>query len=204
MGRLMRRSDAPTRLTEAQIAEISHNKRLVRLKRKRQRALDKIHKMGWTLQTAPKERRGARRLHKYNTFSRQIDTRRKTLYSEHLSYAIQEFHASHDGVEIGRQLNGIKPSEYLAPTVNYQLASRGAIAKIFSEVANVSSQEELFALRIKAVREIASLCHQREEGTNKYSPSQAQRRSGQGQDEDIDDASRPGRAAVDATATTHP
>ncbi|KAM7195074.1 hypothetical protein V8F33_006943 [Rhypophila sp. PSN 637] len=64
---------------------------------------------------------------------RQADTLRQTLYDKCLTRAIHEFHASKDGDDIARQLNGIKPSEFLV--VYYQLPARARIAKLFLEVA---------------------------------------------------------------------
>ncbi|KAK4233963.1 hypothetical protein C8A03DRAFT_38292 [Achaetomium macrosporum] len=60
--------------------------------------------------------------------------------------------------EIRRQLNGIRPSEYLAPpTIEYQLPERARNAKLFGEVADVSNSNELHQLRMSLVRELALL-----------------------------------------------
>ncbi|KAK3933472.1 hypothetical protein QBC46DRAFT_434648, partial [Diplogelasinospora grovesii] len=163
MGRLMRRGDAPTSLISEQMVEINNNKKLLKLKRRKNRVVQRMNEMGWTLKSAPKEGRGAELLQRHGRFARQADTLRKALYDERLTRAIHEFHASRDGEEIARQLNGIKPSEYLAPpTVHYQLPTRARIAKLFSEVANITNRDELFALRMQLVQEVTQLCKQRE------------------------------------------
>lgn len=120
MGRLVRRGDAPTRLTDEQMAEIKNNKKLSKLRRKKDLVVQSLKKMGWTPKSAPKEGRGAKLLEQHGRFARKGDTLRKTLYDKYLARVIQEFYASKDSKEIARQLNGIKPSEYLAPpTVHY-------------------------------------------------------------------------------------
>lgn len=163
MGRFMRRGDAPTSLTEEQMAEINSDEQLLRLKERRMRAVDKMSKKGWSLQTTPKEGRGAALLEQHDRFSRQVDTLRKTLYDNRLSRAIHEFHASNDGEEIARQLRGVKPSEYLvSSTIHYQLPGRARIAKLFSETAVANNRDGHFALRLKLVQEIAQICQQRE------------------------------------------
>ncbi|KAK0703424.1 hypothetical protein B0T26DRAFT_600285, partial [Lasiosphaeria miniovina] len=121
MGQLMRRGDTPTRPTDEQMAEINNKKEIGKLRRRKQRVARKLKRRGWTLRSAPKEGRGAALLTRHGRFARQADTLRKTPYDSCLTYAIQEFHASKDGQKIVRQLNSIKPSEYLAPpTIQYK------------------------------------------------------------------------------------
>ena len=163
MGRLLRHGDAPKSLTEQQKAEINDDRKLTNLRRKRDRILTRIRKLGWTLKTATNTKLGRHLLKRHNTHNRQVESLRKTLHDRRLARAIQEFHDSIHGEEIDRQLNGIRPSEYLAPpTVRYQLPERARIAKQFSEVVNVSNRGELHQLRMSLVRQLALLCKQRE------------------------------------------
>ncbi|KAI5917140.1 hypothetical protein F4810DRAFT_705126 [Camillea tinctor] len=163
MGRLLRRGDAPKHLTEQQKAEINLDPKLIKFRQKRGKS--KTHCKGL--------------LHKYESYSRQADCRRKKLYDERLSRAIQEFHALADTEEIERQLSGIRPSEYFAPpTVQYQLPERARIAKLFSEAANVSDRSELYMARIRLMEELALLCDRREKPCRRqaktgYKPAQS-------------------------------
>ncbi|KAK3934868.1 hypothetical protein QBC46DRAFT_367938 [Diplogelasinospora grovesii] len=150
MGRLIRRSNAPTRLTDTQMTAVNKNKKLLELRRKKTSVAQKMKRMGWTPKSAPKEGRGAELLERHNRFARQIDTLRKTLYDKYSK-------------EISRQLNGNKPSEHLAPpTIHYQLRAQERIAKLFSEAANITGYDELFAYRMQIVHKMTQLCKQRE------------------------------------------
>jgi len=163
MGRLLRHGDAPKRLTEHQKAEVNNDPKLAKLRRKRDRDLAEIRKRGWTLQTAADTKRGKHLLKRYNGYKGQVDGLRQKLHDGSLARAIQEFHASIHGEEVSPQLNGIRPSEYLAPpTVRYQLPGRALTAKLFSEVVDAANRDELYQLRMSLIRELALLCHQRE------------------------------------------
>ncbi|KAK3933970.1 hypothetical protein QBC46DRAFT_368499 [Diplogelasinospora grovesii] len=81
--RLIRRNDVLINLTEEQRAEISNNKKLLKLKRR-------------------KKGRGAELRERYNRFTRQADTLRKTLHDNRLTRAIYKFHALRDSEEIAR------------------------------------------------------------------------------------------------------
>lgn len=84
---------------------------------------------------------------------------RQKLHDGSLARAIQEFHASIHGEEVSPQLNGIRPSEYLAPpTVRYQLPGRALTAKLFSEVVDAANRDELYQLRMSLIRELALHC----------------------------------------------
>ncbi|RYP58605.1 hypothetical protein DL770_010392 [Monosporascus sp. CRB-9-2] len=163
MGRLLRDADAPKRLTEQQVTEINNDRKLRKLRQKRDQVLARIRKEGCTLRTAADTEKGRRLLERHGTCHRQADSLRKRLHDQRLSRAIQEFHASIHADEINRQLNGIRPSEYLAPsTVQYRLPERARIAKLFSEVVNVSNRDEVHQLRMSLVRQLALLCKRRE------------------------------------------
>ena len=65
--------------------------------------------------------------------------------------------------EINRQLNGIKPSDVIAPpTIQYDLPERARVARLFSQAAEVRNRDELHPLRLDLVRTIARLCRRRE------------------------------------------
>jgi len=103
-------------------------------------------------------------LERYSRHKGQLDTLRQKLHDQRLARAIQEFHDSIHGEEISRQLDGILPSEYLAPpTFQYRLLERARIAKLFPEVVNVSNRDELYQLRMSLIRQLALLCNQPEE-----------------------------------------
>ena len=163
MGRLLRRGDAPRQLTEQQKAEIQKDPKLTELRRKREKVLAKIQDRGWTLKTAKDTNDGKTFIHKYERYNRQADSRRKKLHDQWLSRAIQKFHASADAEEIKRQLDGMRPSDYLAPrAVQYQLPERARIAKLFSEAANIRGRDELYELRISLMKELSLICQRRE------------------------------------------
>ncbi|KXX74184.1 hypothetical protein MMYC01_210518, partial [Madurella mycetomatis] len=173
MGRLLRNGDAPTRLTDKQKTEINQDPNLSKIRQKRDCVRAEIRKRGWTDKSAKDHKLGRRLLERHGRYHRQAESLRKRLHDQRLSQAIQEFHASAHGEEIRRQLNGIRPSEYLAPpTIEYQLPERARIAKLFAEVANVSNRSELHQLRMSLVRELALLCKRRE------SPRRRQAESG--------------------------
>ena len=163
MGRLLRRGDAPRQLTEQQKAEIQKDPKLTELRRKREKVLAKIQDRGWTLKTAKDTNDGKTFIRRYKRYNRKADSRRKKLHDQWLSRVIQKFHASADAEEIKRQLDGRRPSEYLAPpAVHYQLPERARIAKLFSEAAYISGRDELYQLRISLVKELACICHRKE------------------------------------------
>ena len=163
MGRLLRRGDAPKHLTEQQKAEIQKDPKLAQLRRKRKQVLAKIRDRGWTLKSAKDTNGGKDLYQKYEIYNRQADNRRKKLHDQWLGRAIRKFHASADAEEIKRQLAGIRPSDYLAPSaVQYQLPERARIAKLFSEAIDTSGREKLYQLRIDLVKDLSLICHRRE------------------------------------------
>lgn len=65
--------------------------------------------------------------------------------------------------EINRQLNGIKPSDVIAPlTIQYDLPERARVARLFSQAAEARNRDELHPIRLDLVRTIAQLCKRRE------------------------------------------
>lgn len=163
MGRLVRRADAPTDLTDEQLAEVNRHPRLVKLKCKKRRTVGKMKRKGWTVKTVPQTDEGAEVLHEYIRWSRMVDSLRKTLQADRLTRAINDFHKVRDGEEIARHLNGIKPSQYLSrPDPEYQLSSRDRVAKLFVSVADVTGRDQLFEIRMKLIRGLRDLCHRRE------------------------------------------
>ena len=163
MGRLVRRADAPTHLTDEQLAEVNRHPRLVRLKRKKRLTVRKMKRNGWTVKTVPQTDEGAEVLQEYIRWSRMVDSLRKTLQDVRLRTAINDFHKVRDGKEIARQLDGIKPSQYLSrPDPEYQLPSRARVAKLFVLVADATSRDQLFEIRMNLIRGLRDLCHQRE------------------------------------------
>ncbi|KAF4458991.1 heterokaryon incompatibility [Fusarium albosuccineum] len=159
MGRLLRRADAPTRLTDQQLKGVHRHPRLSRLRHKNQQAVRKFQEMGFTLKTVPKTGRGGELLQEYTRWSRMADSARKTLHDDRLIRAINDFHSVRDGEEIARQLQGIRPSEYLdPPAVEYHLPERARVAKLLSQVADVTSTDELFSIRMDLVRTLMALC----------------------------------------------
>ncbi|KAJ9129400.1 hypothetical protein NKR23_g12540, partial [Pleurostoma richardsiae] len=150
MGRLLRHGDAPRQLSEEQKDEINRDPTLLKLRQRRDHISTEIRRRGWTLQTAANHGEGRRLLERHSRRHRQAESLRKRLNDQRLAAAIREFHASVHTEEINRQLNGILPSEFLAPsTIQYKLPERARIAKMFSEVANVTDKDELHQLRIK-------------------------------------------------------
>ncbi|KAJ2896526.1 hypothetical protein MKZ38_005451 [Zalerion maritima] len=129
-------SSAPQRLTEQQKAEINNDPK-----------------------AAAATKRGKQLLERRKRLDQQLDILRKTLHDRRLARVIQEFRDSIPREEINRQLNGIRPSEYLAPpTVRYQLPEQAQIAKPFSEVVNVSNRDELYRRESPCRRQAKSGC----------------------------------------------
>jgi ketosteroid isomerase-like protein len=86
---------------------------------------------------------------------------RQRLQNQRLTRAIKDFHDSIHKEEIERQLDGTRPSDFLLPpTVRYQRSGRARVAKLFSQLIEVSDKEEIFHIRMKLIREISLLYKQ--------------------------------------------
>ncbi|KAH6883990.1 hypothetical protein B0T10DRAFT_580175 [Thelonectria olida] len=160
MSRLVRHGNAPTKLTEEQKDEIANDPKLVKYLRKRSQAMARFKKQGYPSYTAAKKAGVAKHYEKYR---KRVESLRKTLSAKRLERAISEFHETIYAKEIDQQLQGIKPSELLAPsTIQYELEERAEVARLFSQAADVSSREELFKLRMKLIPALTRLCKRRE------------------------------------------
>ncbi|KAK0701564.1 hypothetical protein B0T26DRAFT_681697 [Lasiosphaeria miniovina] len=101
--------------------------------------------------------------HRYDQYKQKADRLSKKLKTERLRRAIKDFHDSVHVEEINRQLNGIKPSDVIAPpTIQYDVPERARVARLFSQAAEVRNRDELHPLRLDLVRTIARLCKRRE------------------------------------------
>ncbi|KAI5465089.1 hypothetical protein BGZ63DRAFT_351240 [Mariannaea sp. PMI_226] len=160
MSRLVRNGNAPKELTEEQKDEIAKDPELAKYLRKRSKAMARFKKRGYPSYTAAKEAGVAK---KYEKYRKRVESLRKTLAAKRLDRAISEFHETIHAQEIDKQLQGMKPSEILAPsTIQYELEERAEVARLFSQAADVSNREELFKLRMKLISALTRLCKRRE------------------------------------------
>ncbi|KAH6874580.1 hypothetical protein B0T10DRAFT_361667, partial [Thelonectria olida] len=68
---------------------------------------------------------------RYEKYRKRVESLRKTLSAKRLERAISEFHETTHAKEIDQQLQGIKPSELLAPsTIQYELEERAEVARL--------------------------------------------------------------------------
>jgi hypothetical protein len=127
------------------LEEINRNRKLLRLKELKRETANKLSEMGLTLKTGSDTEEGDKQVRRYHKCRQKADNLRKRLHDDLLARRIEEFHNSSDFEEMKRQLNDQKTSECFAPPeIEYQLPRRKRIAGLFSEVANVSTSEEIF------------------------------------------------------------
>ncbi|KAI9785532.1 MAG: hypothetical protein M1839_009273 [Geoglossum umbratile] len=172
VGQLARDALAPTALTDAQKPEISNDRRLLKLCRKRQYCANKI-----------KEELGFPTIK-----ARQLSDAR-------LSQAIQGFHNTIDTIEINNQLQGIMPTDVLTPsTIEYELKERAAAAKLFFKSLDNLDESQVFRIRAKLIRNLIRLC-KRQETPRPYKVSTPRKRQRVSEEEYIDGAQKPNKAS---------
>ncbi|KAH0559988.1 hypothetical protein GP486_003490 [Trichoglossum hirsutum] len=161
VGRLTRDALAPTTLTDTQKLEISNDPKLLELCRRRQCYADKIKEdLGFpTIKAAE----GTKWYLRHKSIQADINNLKRQLSDTRLSQAIQEFHDTVDTIEINNQLQGIMPTEVLAPsTIKYELKERSIAAKLFFEPLDNLDESQVFRIRARLIRNLTRLCKRQE------------------------------------------
>ncbi len=86
----------------------------------------------------------------------------KKFKSDRLQQAIKDFHDSIYIEKINRQLNGIKPSKVIAPTIDYELSERVRTVRLFSQATDMFNKKALYPLRMSFMKILAQFCRRRE------------------------------------------
>ncbi|KAK3369303.1 hypothetical protein B0T24DRAFT_707793, partial [Lasiosphaeria ovina] len=126
-GRLLRHGDAPTVLTDNQKFEVSRNPELTKCRQKRSKTLEAMKLQGYSTRAAAE---GTRLATQYDDYKKKADRLNKKLKRERLQQAIKDFHDAIHIEEINRQLDGVKPSKVIAPTMDYELPERAQVARL--------------------------------------------------------------------------
>ena len=106
---------------------------------------------------------GTKLAERYDRYKKKAESLSKKLKAERLHRAIKEFHDSVHVEEINRQLSGIRPSDVISPpTIDYDLAERAEVARLFSRAVEVKDRKELHPLRMSLIRTLTQLCKRRE------------------------------------------
>ncbi|KAK8092701.1 uncharacterized protein PG998_014742 [Apiospora kogelbergensis] len=155
MGRLVRNSHAPTKLTDQQMYEVNKDHQLAKLRSERDGINNRI-------KAAPDAE--IPELHsRRKVLQNEIDSLTKKLRHNRFQTAIREFHETFHSDEVARQLHGIRPSTLLAPpSIEYDLPERAEAARLFSLAAEVSNRDSLHQLRIRLINTLALLSKRRE------------------------------------------
>ncbi|KAK3935512.1 hypothetical protein QBC46DRAFT_367527 [Diplogelasinospora grovesii] len=149
-GRLLRHGDAPTTLTNQQKLKVNQDPELVKYRGRRTQALQQMKSQGYSTRA---DAEGTEVAKKYDRYKRKAERLSKKLKTQRLQRTIKEFHDSVHVEEINRQLNGIKPSDVIAPpTIHYDLPERARVARLFSRAAEVRDRDELHPLRMDLER----------------------------------------------------
>ncbi|KAI9779310.1 MAG: hypothetical protein M1839_007418 [Geoglossum umbratile] len=173
VGRLARDALAPTTLTDAQKFEISNNPRVLKLCQKRQYCADKMKDLGFRTVKAGE---GTEWYQRHKAVQAEINSLKRQLSDSRLNQAIQEFHDTIDTIEINNQLQGIKPTEVLAPsTIEYELKERAIAAKLFFQSLDNLDESQVFQIRAKLIRNLINLC-KRQETPRLYKASNLRKR----------------------------
>lgn len=90
-GRLLRRGDAPTTLTDHQKFEVNQDPKLVKYRQKRTRALKEMKQLGYPNRAAAE---GTELASRYDKFKKKGDSLNKRLKTKRLQRAIKDFHDS--------------------------------------------------------------------------------------------------------------
>ncbi|KAK7997835.1 MFS general substrate transporter [Apiospora arundinis] len=134
MGRLVRNSHAPTKLTDQQMYEVNKDHQLAKLRSER----DGINNRIKASPDAEIPELHSRR----KILQNEIDSLTKKLRHNRFQTAIREFHETFHSDEVARQLHGIRPSTLLAPpSIEYDLPERAEVARLFSLAAEVPALE---------------------------------------------------------------
>lgn len=158
MGRLHRHSDAPTKLTDAQIEEVEQDKQLVACKAECNALSQKLRSMG--KQRYSDDAVAMNQDHK--KLQLLVHTTRLRLKSQRLDAAIKEFHATVHTEEVARQLNGEEPKADATPELRYELPERHVVANIFTRANDIGSLDGIRDLRIELASAISQLCQRKE------------------------------------------
>ncbi|KAK7937639.1 uncharacterized protein PG986_014507 [Apiospora aurea] len=155
MGRLVRNSHAPTKLTDQQKYEVNMDPQLETLRSERDGINNRIKAA--TDAEIPE-------LHnRRKVLQNGIDNLAKKLRDKRFETAIKEFHETFHSDEIERQRRGIRPSTLLAPpSIEYDLPERAEVARLFSLAAEVCNRDSLHQLRISLIDALARLSKRRE------------------------------------------
>jgi hypothetical protein len=192
VGRLARDILAPTALTDAQKLEISNDPRVLKLCRRRQHYADKI-KEDPSFPTI-KAAEGTKWYQRHKATQADINNLKRQLSDARLNQAIQEFHDTIDTIEINNQLQGIKPTEVLAPsTIEYELEERAIAAKLFFKSLDNLDESRVFRIRAKLIRNLIRLCKRQETPRSYKGTTLQKRRRALDEDEYIQSIEKPNK-----------